>query len=216
MTREEVRNKILERKVVAVVRMKNSSQLLKVIEAIKIGGVSGIELTMTIPNAIQAIETADKEFGDDILLGVGSVTDKQTALDAINAGAKFVVSPIYKAEVVQAVIDKNIVVIPGCFSPTEIQTAYEQGADFIKIFPADNLGMSFIKSIKAPLPHLKVIPTGGVNLENAIDWINAGASAVGIGSALVDNKAIEREDYKTLTENAKKLCENLEVNLEIE
>ncbi|MBK7981590.1 MAG: bifunctional 4-hydroxy-2-oxoglutarate aldolase/2-dehydro-3-deoxy-phosphogluconate aldolase [Ignavibacteriae bacterium] len=212
MTREEVRNKILERKVVAVVRMKNSSQLLKVIEAIKIGGVSGIELTMTIPNAIQAIETADKEFGDDILLGVGSVTDKQTALDAINAGAKFVVSPIYKAEVVQAVIDKNIVVIPGCFSPTEIQTAYEQGADFIKIFPADNLGMSFIKSIKAPLPHLKVIPTGGVNLENAIDWINAGASAVGIGSALVDNKAIEREDYKTLTENAKKLCENLEVN----
>ncbi|MBI1932797.1 MAG: bifunctional 4-hydroxy-2-oxoglutarate aldolase/2-dehydro-3-deoxy-phosphogluconate aldolase [Ignavibacteriales bacterium] len=212
MTREEVRNKILERKVVAVVRMKNSSQLLKVIEAIKIGGVSGIELTMTIPNAIQAIETADKEFGDDILLGVGSVTDKQTALEAINAGAKFVVSPIYKAEVVQAVIDKNIVVIPGCFSPTEIQTAYEQGADFIKIFPADNLGMSFIKSIKAPLPHLKVIPTGGVNLENAIDWINAGASAVGIGSALVDNKAIEREDYKTLTENAKKLCENLEVN----
>lgn len=212
MTREEVRNKILKRKVVAVVRMKNSSQLLKVIEAIKIGGVSGIELTMTIPNAIQAIETADKEFGDDILLGVGSVTDKQTALDAINAGAKFVVSPIYKAEVVQAVIDKNIVVIPGCFSPTEIQTAYEQGADFIKIFPADNLGMSFIKSIKAPLPHLKVIPTGGVNLENAIDWINAGASAVGIGSALVDNKAIEREDYKTLTENAKKLCENLEVN----
>lgn len=212
MTREEVRNKILERKVVAVVRMKNSSQLLKVIEAIKIGGVSGIELTMTIPNAIQAIETADKEFGDDILLGVGSVTDKQTALDAINAGAKFVVSPIYKAEVVQAVIDKNIVVIPGCFSPTEIQTAYEQGADFIKIFPADNLGMSFIKSIKAPLPHLKVIPTGGVNLENAIDWINAGASAVGIGSALVDNKAIEREDYKTLTENAKKLCENLEIN----
>ena len=212
MTREEVRNKILKRKVVAVVRMKNSSQLLKVIEAIKIGGVSGIELTMTIPNAIQAIETADKEFGDDILLGVGSVTDKQTALEAINAGAKFVVSPIYKAEVVQAVIDKNIVVIPGCFSPTEIQTAYEQGADFIKIFPADNLGMSFIKSIKAPLPHLKVIPTGGVNLENAIDWINAGASAVGIGSALVDNKAIEREDYKTLTENSKKLCENLEVN----
>ena len=212
MTREEVRNKILERKVVAVVRMKNSSQWLKVIEAIKIGAVSGIELTMTIPNAIQAIETADKEFGDDILLGVGSVTDKQSALDAINAGAKFVVSPIYKAEVVQAVIDKNIVVIPGCFSPTEIQTAYEQGADFIKIFPADNLGMSFIKSIKAPLPHLKVIPTGGVNLENAIDWINAGASAVGIGSALVDNKAIEREDYKTLTENSKKLCENLEVN----
>lgn len=212
MTREEVRNIILERKVVAVVRMKNSSQLLKVIEAIKIGGVSGIELTMTIPNAIQSIEIADKEFGNDILLGVGSVTNKQTAVEAINAGAKFVVSPIYKPDVVQTVIDKNIVVIPGCFSPTEIQTAYEQGADFIKIFPADNLGMSFIKSVKAPLPHLKVIPTGGVTLDNAYDWIKSGASAVGIGSALVDNKAIDNEDYKTLTENAKKLCKNLGIN----
>ncbi len=212
MNREEIRNRILERKVVAVVRMKNSDQLLKVINAIMNGGVTGIELTMTIPNAIQAIQIANKEFGNDILLGVGSVTNSQIALDAINAGAKFVVSPIYKHEVVQTVIDKNLVVIPGAFSPTEIQTAYEQGADFVKIFPADNLGMSFIKSIKAPLPHLKVIPTGGVTLENAIDWINHGASAVGIGSALVDNKAIDSENYYQLTENAKILCANLGIN----
>ncbi|MFZ1289966.1 MAG: bifunctional 4-hydroxy-2-oxoglutarate aldolase/2-dehydro-3-deoxy-phosphogluconate aldolase [Melioribacteraceae bacterium] len=212
MNREEIRNRILERKVVAVVRMKNSDQLLKVINAIMNGGVTGIELTMTIPNAIQAIQIANKEFGNDILLGVGSVTNSQIAIDAINAGAKFVVSPIYKHEVVQTVIDKNLVVIPGAFSPTEIQTAYEQGADFVKIFPADNLGMSFIKSIKAPLPHLKVIPTGGVTLENAIDWINHGASAVGIGSALVDNKAIDSENYYQLTENAKILCANLGIN----
>lgn len=212
MTREETRNQILEKKVVAVVRMKNPSQLIKVINALKEGGVLGIELTMTIPNAIQAIETADKEFGDEILLGVGSVTDSQTAIDAINAGAKFVVSPIYKPAVVQVVIEKNKVVIPGCFSPTEIQTAYEQGADFVKIFPADNLGMSYIKSIKAPLPHLKVIPTGGVTLDNAIDWIKHGASAVGVGSALVDKKAIEIEDYSKLTENAKKICTNLGLN----
>jgi 2-dehydro-3-deoxyphosphogluconate aldolase/(4S)-4-hydroxy-2-oxoglutarate aldolase len=209
MTREETRQLILERKVLSVVRMKNPLQLIPVINALKEGGVTGIELTMTIPNAIEAIRTANEEFGDSILLGVGSVIDPQTALDAIEAGAKFVVSPIYKRDVVDAVLSKNIVVSPGCFSPTEIQTAYEQGADFIKIFPADNLGMSFIKSIKAPLPHLKVIPTGGVNLENAIDWINAGASAVGLGSALVDNKAIENEDYAKLTENAKKLCANL-------
>ena len=212
MTREEIRNNILQSKVVAVVRMKNPNQLLKVIEAIMKGGVTGIELTMTIPNAIEAIEKANKEFGDDILLGVGSVTDSKVALEAINAGAKFVVSPIYKPEVVAAVIEKNLVVIPGAFSPTEIQNAYEQGADFVKIFPADNLGMSFIKSIKAPLPHLKVIPTGGVTVENAIDWINHGASAVGIGSALVDNKAIENENYSQLTENAKILCSNLEIN----
>jgi 2-dehydro-3-deoxyphosphogluconate aldolase / (4S)-4-hydroxy-2-oxoglutarate aldolase len=212
MTREEIRNKILERKVVAVVRMKNPDQLLKVINALMVGGVSGIELTMTIPNTIQAIETANKEFGNDILLGVGSVTNSQVAIDAINAGAKFVVSPIYKPEVVDSVIAKNLVVIPGAFTPTEIQNAYEQGADFVKIFPADNLGMSFIKSIKAPLPHLKVIPTGGVTLDNAIDWIKYGASAVGVGSALVDNKAIENENYSQLTENAKKLCLNLGLN----
>jgi 2-dehydro-3-deoxyphosphogluconate aldolase/(4S)-4-hydroxy-2-oxoglutarate aldolase len=212
MTRQEIRNTIIKNKVVAVVRMKNSNQLLKVVEALMLGGVTGIELTMTIPNAIQAIENANKEFGDDVLLGVGSVTYSQVALEAINAGAKFVVSPIYKKEVVSEVIEKDKVVIPGGFTPTEIQNAYEQGADFVKIFPADNLGMSFIKSIKAPLPHLKVIPTGGVTLTNAIDWINHGASAVGIGSALVDNKAIESENYSQLTENAKILCSNLGLN----
>lgn len=212
MTREEIRNTIKKNKVVAVVRMKNPNQLLKVIESLMNGGVTGIELTMTIPNAIQAIENADKEFGNDILLGVGSVTNSQVALDAINAGANFVVSPIFKPEVVSTVIQKEKVVIPGGFTPTEIQMAYEQGADFVKIFPADNLGMSFIKSIKAPLPHLNVIPTGGVTLTNAIDWINHGASAVGIGSALVDNKAIESENYSQLTENAKILCSNLGLN----
>lgn len=209
MTREEIRNSILQKKVIAVVRMKNPEQLLKVINAILKGGVTGIELTMTIPNAIQSIEITAKEFGGEILLGVGSVTSSAVALDAIDAGAKFVVSPVYKPDVVSTVIAKDIVVIPGGFTPTEIQTAYEQGADFVKIFPADNLGMSFIKSIKAPLPHLKVIPTGGVTLENAIDWIYHGASAVGIGSALVDNKAIENGNFNRLTENAKILCSNL-------
>ncbi len=212
MTREEIKNYILEKKVLAVVRMKNPDQLLRVINSIMRGGVTCIELTMTIPNAIQSIEIASKEFSDNILLGVGSVTNSQIALQAINAGAKFVVSPIYKSEIVSIVIEKNLVVIPGGFTPTEIQSAYEQGADFVKIFPADNLGMSFIKSIKAPLPHLKVIPTGGVTLDNANDWINHGASAVGIGSALVDTKAIDSENYNQLTANAKKLCTNLGVN----
>lgn len=209
MTREEVRHKIIERKVLTVVRLKNPSQLIDVISALKEGGVTAIELTMTIPNAIEAIRNVNEEFGESILLGVGSIIDSKTANEAIEAGAKFVVSPIYKKEVVQAVLEKNKVVIPGGFTPTEIQSAYEQGVDFVKIFPADNLGMSFIKSIKAPLPHLKVIPTGGVNLENAIDWINCGASAVGIGSALVDNNAIENKDYIKLTKNARTLCSNL-------
>lgn len=209
MTKEEVKHKIIEGKVISVVRMKNPSQLINVIKALKEGGIKAVELTMTIPNAIEAIRNANEEFGESILLGVGSIIDPETSNDAIDAGAKFVVSPIYKKEVVQAVRERNKVVIPGGFTPTEIQSAYQQGADFVKIFPADNLGMSFIKSIKAPLPHLKVIPTGGVDLENAKDWINYGASAVGIGSALVDNKAIENNDYNKLTENARKLCLNL-------
>lgn len=211
MTRENIRRIILEKKVLAVVRMKNPDQLLKVIESLMTGGVTGIELTMTIPNALKAIEIAAKEFSNNILLGVGSVIDSETAVKAINAGAQFVVSPLYKPEIVKAVIEKGKSVIPGAFTPTEIQNAYEQGADFVKIFPADNLGMSFIKSIKAPLPHLNVIPTGGVTIENAIDWINHGASAVGLGSALVDNKAIESGNFHVLTEKAKKLCKNLEI-----
>ncbi len=199
----------MARKALAVVRMKDPSNLLKVIEALLKGGIGGIELTMTIPGAIQLLDKTAKEFGDDITLGVGSVTDSVTALKALDSGAKFVVSPIFKPEIVNSVIDRDFVAIPGCFTPTEIQTAYETGADFVKIFPADNLGMSFIKSIKAPLPHLQVIPTGGVNLDNAIEWINHGASAVGIGSALVDKKAIENNDFQKLTDNAKKLCKNL-------
>jgi len=212
MYREEIKNWILENKVLAVVRLKDPQKLLKVIESIAKGGVRGIELTMTIPNPIESIDLANREFGEDILLGVGSVISSETAIEAISAGAKFVVSPIFNPDIVKTVIKSNLVVIPGGFSPTEIQSSYERGSDFVKIFPADVLGMSFIKSIKAPLPHLNVIPTGGVNLENAIDWINHGASAVGIGSALVDSMAIENDNYKKLTENAERLCSNLGLN----
>ena len=209
MEREVIKKWITYNKILAVVRLKETNKLLKVIEALMKGGVKGIELTMTIPNALKAIELAADEFGDDIMLGVGSVIDAETAMSAINAGAQFVVSPIFKPNIIEKVKDADKVVIPGCFTPTEIQDAYEKGADFVKIFPADNLGMSFIKSIKAPLPHLNVIPTGGVTLDNAIDWINHGASAVGIGSALVEKKAIESGDYSILQDNAEKLCKNL-------
>jgi 2-dehydro-3-deoxyphosphogluconate aldolase/(4S)-4-hydroxy-2-oxoglutarate aldolase len=214
MEKQGIKKWITDNKILAVVRLKETDRLLKVIEALMKGGVKGIELTMTIPNALKAIESAANEFGSNIMLGVGSVIDDKTALMAIDAGAQLVVSPIFKPVIVEKVIQAHKVAIPGCFTPTEIQTAYELGADFVKIFPADNLGMSFIKSIRAPLPHLNVIPTGGVTLDNAIDWINHGASAVGIGSALVDKKAIENEDYSKLTENAKKLCLNLGLNEE--
>jgi len=212
MKREEINQIIIEKKAIAVVRINKPEQLLKVVEAIVAGGVNIIELTMTIPNAIEALTIVDKKFGAKILLGVGTVLSRQIAEKSIQAGAKFVVSPVYKKEIITEAHKHDVSVMPGVFSPTEIQSAYEDGADFVKVFPADNLGMSFIKSVKAPLPHLKIIPTGGVNLTNAIDWINMGASAVGIGSALIEKSAIEAGNYDELTDNAKLLCENLRVN----
>ena len=209
MEKEEIKKEIVKRKSIAVVRLKEIDSLLGVVSAIAEGGVTSIELTMTIPNAFAAIERVAKEFGNNVVLGVGSVTTAEMALKAIDSGAVFVVSPIYKKSIVDAVLEKGNVVIPGTFTPTEMQTAYENGADFLKLFPADCLGMDFIKGVKAPLPHLQIIPTGGVSLTNANEWIKAGASAVGIGSALLDKKAIETKNFSKLTENARILSDNL-------
>ena len=211
MNRELIKGKILNHKVLAVVRTESPKKLPEIIGALVDGGIIGIELTLTIPNVFDAIEKTAKEFGEKILLGVGSVTNQEDAIKAMDVGAEFVVSPVYKQEVVDATIKRDKVVIPAGFSPTEIQNVYEQGADFVKIFPADSLGMSFIRSIKTPLPHLNVIPTGGVTIENANKWIKNGASAIGIGSALVDNSAIASGNYERLTNKAKQLSRNLEI-----
>lgn len=200
---------ILENKAVAVIRMSDPSKLIKVAEAIYKGGVKSIEITMTVPDALVIIEKASRTIGDYMNIGVGSVLNKQTASNAISAGAKYVVSPIFNLEVLNEVKKHNIPFMPGAFSPTEIFTAFEKGADIVKVFPADIVGMSFFKGILAPMPHLKLMPTGGVSLTNAGDWIKSGALAVGVGSALLDKKAIEMENYDQLTENAKILMESI-------
>ncbi|MFZ0455126.1 MAG: bifunctional 4-hydroxy-2-oxoglutarate aldolase/2-dehydro-3-deoxy-phosphogluconate aldolase [Ignavibacteriaceae bacterium] len=200
---------ILENKAVAVIRMHDSAKLIKVAEAIYKGGVQSVEITMTVPGALKIIEEASKAFGDYINIGVGSVLNKQTASDAINAGAKYVVSPVFKPEILREAKKHNIPVIPGAFSPTEILTAFEDGADVVKVFPADIVGMAFFKGVLAPMPHLKLMPTGGVSLTNAGDWIKAGACAVGVGSALLDKKAIAEENYSLLTQNAEKLIASI-------
>lgn len=202
MTKESILNEILKRKAVAVIRAKEPEKLKKIIEAIAAGGITVAEITMTVPNAIQLIEKMSNVFDGKIIIGVGSVLNKQVALDAIKAGAKYVVSPILKKEIIETSHHYNIPVMPGCFTPTEIQTAFEYGADIVKVFPADVVGMEFFKAILAPMPHLKLMPTGGVSLTNAGEWIKAGACAVGLGSALLDKKAIETENYSKLTENA--------------
>jgi 2-dehydro-3-deoxyphosphogluconate aldolase/(4S)-4-hydroxy-2-oxoglutarate aldolase len=149
-------------------------------------------------------------MGDDIVVGVGSVLKKDTAIEAVNAGAKFVVSPIVKPEIISTARDMGVPVMPGAFTPTEIQAAFEEGADIVKVFPADNLGLQYFKNVIAPMPHLKLMPTGGVSLTNAGDWLEAGACAVGVGSALLDKKALTENNYSKLTENAEILINSIE------
>lgn len=209
MNKSETLNEILKRKIVAVLRVKEENKLKKVIEAIDLGGVSVAEITMTVPNAIKLIEKMSHEFDPRIIIGVGSVLNKQTAKEAIGAGAKYVVSPILKKEIIETAQKYDVLVMPGCFTPTEIYSAFEMGADIVKVFPADIVGMAFFKSILAPIPNLKLMPTGGVTLTNAGDWLRSGACAVGIGSALVDDKAIKEENYSKLTENAKTIMNSI-------
>lgn len=209
MNRKTIVEEIIKRKAVAVLRIKEPDKLKKVIEALYTGGLSVAEVTMTVPNAIQLIEKISSELDPNIVIGVGSVLNKDIAESAIKAGAKYVVSPIFKKEIIDISHKYDVPAMPGCFTPTEIQTAFEAEADIVKVFPADVLGMDFFKGILAPMPHLKLMPTGGVSLTNAGDWIKAGACAVGIGSALLDKEAIEKENFSKLTDNAKIVIENI-------
>ncbi len=209
MTRLEIVKKIIDSGAVAVIRMEDSQKLMKVAHALLEGGISSLEITMTTPNALKVIEEAARVLPADVLIGVGSVLDAETARLAINAGAKYVVSPIFKPEIIHTAHRYGLPAMPGCFTPTEILVAHEQGADIVKVFPADVVGMPFFKAIKAPMPHLNLMPTGGVSLTNAGEWIKSGACAVGVGSALLDKKAIADGNWAKLTENAKILRENI-------
>ncbi|HRI46105.1 MAG TPA: bifunctional 4-hydroxy-2-oxoglutarate aldolase/2-dehydro-3-deoxy-phosphogluconate aldolase [Ignavibacteriaceae bacterium] len=209
MIREKILAEVITRKAVAVIRAKDPDKLRRIIESLAEGGITIAEITMTVPNAIQLIEKMSKEVSKNIIIGVGSVLNRETAISAINAGAKYVVSPILKKEVIDAAHENDVPVMPGCFTPTEAQTAFEYGADIIKVFPADVLGMSFFKAILAPMPHLKLMPTGGVTLTNPGEWIKAGACAVGLGSSLLDSKAISENNFSVLTENAKKVMQSI-------
>ena len=209
MQRTQITQHITEAGAVAVIRMQDTDRLLRVAEAVLEGGVSALEVTMTVPGALRMIEAVAGRFGEQVLLGVGSVLDAETAHRAIDAGARFVVSPILKAAIIEAAHQRDVPALPGAFSPTEVQHAYELGADIVKVFPAGVVGIGYFKAILAPLPHLKLMPTGGVTLDNAGDWLRAGACAVGVGSALLDKQAIAEGNYALLTENARMLCRSV-------
>lgn len=208
MTRTEVLSRILDSGVVAVIRMKDTNRLLKVIEAVRNGGVKCIEITMTVPGAVDIIRQLSKAVSDDVLIGAGTVVDERTAGQVIDAGAKFVVGPILNLSIVSLCAKRDIVVMPGCFTPTEIFTAWNAGADIIKVFPATSLGPKYFKDLRGPFPDIRLMPTGGVTIDNVGEWIAAGASAVGVGSDLLDKKAIEEERYEVLTERAARMVRN--------
>ena len=191
--------------VVAVIRIRDAGKLRAVVDAIAEGGVRAIEVTMTVPGAVALIATLSASLPSTILLGAGTVTDAATARAVIDAGARFVVGPVFRRDVIDACHARDVVAAPGCFSPTEILDAHEHGADLIKIFPATALGPSYVKDLRAPMPQLRLMPTGGVTLDNAGDWIRAGAIAVGVGSALLDTKAIDEGRLDVLVNNARRI-----------
>ncbi len=196
--RKAVVGRLCARGVIAVVRADSSEQLLGVARALVEGGVDCIEITMTTPDALETIRRCRAALADEALVGVGSVLDHATAAGAIQAGAQFVVSPIFNEQVVRAAHQAKVPAVPGAFTPTEIVTAANAGADMVKVFPATRLGPGFFRDILAPMPHLKLTPTGGVDLQTAGDFIRAGAVTLGVGSALVKKEAVRSGDVETI------------------
>jgi len=188
--------------VIAVVRAQSAEQVPLLSEALIAGGVIAIEITMTTPNAISAIREAREKFHSRALIGVGTVLDAQTCRAAVSAGAQFIVTPICRPEFVAVAHDADRPIMLGAYTPTEAQIAHEAGADFIKIFPADNLGPAYIKALRAPLPHLRIVPTGGVDVNNVRDFLNAGCVAVGVGSSLVSKTILQEANWPELTRRA--------------
>jgi 2-dehydro-3-deoxyphosphogluconate aldolase/(4S)-4-hydroxy-2-oxoglutarate aldolase len=193
--------------VVAVIRANSAEELKNITLALNKGGVKALEITMTSPGALETIKAVSSELGDSAIIGVGSVLDTETARAAILAGAQFVVSPVFKPEIITLCRRYNKICIPGAFTPTEILSAWEAGADVVKIFPATKLGPGYIKDLKGPLPQIKVTPTGGVNLENTADFIKAGAEFVGVGGAMVDKKRVAAGKWDELSALAAKFVQ---------
>jgi 2-dehydro-3-deoxyphosphogluconate aldolase/(4S)-4-hydroxy-2-oxoglutarate aldolase len=203
MSKETVLEQILESGVVAIMRASSSDQLLSAAEAILVGGVSAIEVTMTTPNALDVIHQATTKFGDQVLFGVGSVLDSETARAAILAGAQFVVCPTLNLGTIQICQRYSIPVMPGAYTPTEILTAWEAGADVVKVFPASAGGPGYIKALRGPLPHIKLAAVGGVNFDTTADFFKAGVCVVGVGGELVNQKLLDQRDFATITERAR-------------
>jgi len=201
-TKSQIIEQLLNPGVIAVVRAQRTEQVVPLTEALLAGGIVAVEITMTTPNAIAAIRDTSAKFGNRALIGAGTVLDEATCQTVIAAGAQFIVSPICRRELVPIALQAGRPIMLGAYSPTEAQLAHEAGSDFIKIFPADGLGPNYIKAICAPLPHLRLVPTGGVDLKSIGEFFKAGCVAVGAGSSLISREVLGRDDWPTLTRTA--------------
>ena len=206
-SKEYILRVIIDCGVVAVVRVGSAREALEVCPAIARGGVKPVEVTMTVPNAIDVIKEFKSTVKDEVLVGAGTVLDPETARAAILAGVDYIVTPTLNLKVIEMCHRYGIVVIPGAFTPTEILTAWEAGADIVKVFPAGVAGPQYLKDIKGPLPQVRLLPTGGVTLENTPDFIKAGAVAVAVGTALVDKKLVAEKKFDLITERARQFVE---------
>ena len=208
MNKEKIVEQLESLGLVPVVRASSADEALQVIEAIKAGGVNVLEITMTVPGAVRVIEKVADKYGSDVLVGAGTVLDPETARACLLAGAQFIVSPALNLDTIAMCHRYSAPVMPGVLTPTEVVTAWGAGADFVKVFPCGAVGgASYIKNLKGPFPQIKMIPTGGVSLKTAQDFIKAGASALGVGTDLVDVKAISEGNPDVVTERAKQFVE---------
>ena len=202
----EIMKHLLMEKAVAIVRLDSGEKLVKVAEALKAGGITVIEFTMSTPGALDMVKESSARFGGDVLLGAGTVLDPETARAAILAGAEFIVTPTGNLETIRMCKRYGKPIVVGAMTPTEMLTVWEAGADLVKVFPASNIGgPDFIKAVLAPLPQLMLVPTGGVSADNAEQYLKAGAAAVAVGGNLVNKKAVENGDWSAITAEAEKL-----------
>jgi 2-dehydro-3-deoxyphosphogluconate aldolase/(4S)-4-hydroxy-2-oxoglutarate aldolase len=209
VTDKEILQQVESTGVVAIIRAAGSEELIEVVEALRQGGVTCIEVTMTTPNALEVIRRAREVCGDTAAIGVGSVLDAETARAAILSGAQFVVSPIVDLETITLCKRYSVPVMPGAMTPTEVVRAWQAGADIVKVFPTSTLGAAMIKDLRGPLPQIKLLPTGGVNVNTVADFIRAGAVAVGAGSALVSKKALRARDFESIKKTAAEFLERV-------
>jgi 2-dehydro-3-deoxyphosphogluconate aldolase/(4S)-4-hydroxy-2-oxoglutarate aldolase len=208
MTHKQILSFITEVGIVPVVRTTSADSAIRAIEAIYNGGIRAAEITMTVPGAIHALEKVAGQFGDRIVLGAGTVLDPETARSCLLAGAEFLVTPSLKVATIEVAKRYSKVICPGALTPTEVLTAWEAGADIVKIFPAGNVGgPKYIKALRGPFPQIEMIPTGGVNLETAGEFLKAGACAVAVGGELVDAKLIKEGRYDVIEQRAKQYLE---------